>query len=106
MLVSLNTTQDRHGVQGPVIDTGIKFQNSDIAPETTFTRTVSYRLGHARAGSSGVTIGDDVETGGAFDTEAGPACGGVDTTKASSCEPETDPKEDVVDQDTQVYCSI
>jgi len=96
VLVSLNTTPDCHVVQGPVIDTGIKFENSNVAPETTRTRTFSYVLG--QAGSSGATVGD-VETGGAFDTEAGPGYG-VDTTRAPSCEPETDPKEYVVDQDT------
>jgi len=81
-----------------VIDTAIKFENSNVAPETTVTRTVSYMLG--QAGSSGVTIGDDVETGGGFDTEAGPGCSRVDTTKASSCELRTDPKEYAVDQGT------
>ena len=101
MLVSLNMTQDRHSVQGPVIDTGIRF-DSDVAQETTFTRTVSYTLGHA--GSSGVTIGD-VETGGAFETGAGLGCG-VDATGASCCESKPDLKEYVGDQDTQVYCSI
>lgn len=97
MLVSLNATQDCQVVQGPVIDTGIKFEHSNVAPETTFTRTVSYVL--EQAGSRGVTIGDDVETGGAFDTEAGPVYE-VDTTKALCCEPKSDPKEYVVDQDS------
>ena len=75
-----------------MVDTGIKFA-SNVAPETTCIRTVSFTLG--RAGSSGVTIGD-VETGSAG---AGLVCG-VDATKASSCEPRPDPKECVVDQDT------
>ena len=88
-------TQDHHGVQGPVVDTGIKFA-SNVAPETTCIRTVSFTLG--RAGSSGVTIGD-VETGSAIETGAGLGCG-FDATKASSCEPRPDPKECVVDQDT------
>ena len=95
MLVSLNMTQDHHDVQGPVVDTGIKF-DSNVAQETTCMRTVSYTLG--RAGSSGVTIGD-VETGGALETGAGLGCG-VDATKASSCGSRPDPKEYVVDQDT------
>jgi len=95
VLVSLNMTQDRHGVQGPVVDTGIKF-NSNVAPETTCIRTVSFTLG--RAGSSGVTIGD-IETGSALETGAGLGCG-VDATKASGCESRSDPKECVVDQDT------
>jgi hypothetical protein len=82
-------TQDCHGTQEPVVDTAIKF-GSNVAPETTFTRTVSYTLGHA--GSSGVTIGD-VETGGAVET-------GVGAIKASSCGSKPDLKECVVDQDT------
>lgn len=88
-------TQEYHGTQEPVVDTAIKF-GSNVAPETTFTRTVSYTLGHA--GSSGVTIGD-VETGGAAETGAGLGCG-VGAVKASSCGSKPDLRECVVDQDT------
>lgn len=106
MLVSLNLTQDRHGVQGPVIDTGIKFDDSNVAPDTTFSRTVSFTVGHT-AGSSGVIDGNDVETGDAFVpvTTAGRGCA-VDATNAPSCESQPHLKGCVVHQVTSVPCSV
>ena len=102
MLVSLNLTQERPGVQGPVIDTGIKF-NTNVAPDTTFSRTVSFTVGHT-AGSSGVIDGGDVENGDAFVPVTTAGCGcAVDTTKASSCESQPHRKGCV--QVTSVSCS-
>jgi hypothetical protein len=102
VLVSLNLTQER--VQGPAIDTGIKF-NSGVAPDTTFSRTVSFTLGHT-AGSSAVVDSDDVESGGGtFVTRTGRGSG-VDAIKAPRPESQPQPTECVVHQVTSVSCSV
>ncbi|KAH9962979.1 hypothetical protein BC827DRAFT_185806 [Russula dissimulans] len=66
VLVSLNLTQDRRGARAaPAIESGIKFRASNHAPQTSFSRTVSFTVEHTvGSGFNGESDGHgDAETG-------------------------------------------
>ncbi|KAI0301624.1 hypothetical protein B0F90DRAFT_1817086 [Multifurca ochricompacta] len=77
VLVSLNLTQDH--IQGPVVDTGIKFDRNAVA-NSTLTRTVSFTLAHA----SRNPYDGDGEVGVALVTGDGAECG-IDSMPSPDC---------------------
>jgi len=92
VLVSLNMTQDR--IQGPVVDTAIKFESNSV-PMSTFARSISFTVAQTvGTGTNDTSDADaDVEAGVAF--VIGPGCEGGDS-KGPKCESNPDVKEYVV----------
>jgi hypothetical protein len=86
--------QDR--VQGPAIDTGLKFGSHNV-PQSTCTRTVSFTLART-AGSNGASEGD-VEGG--IELVSGARCS-VDDSKVPNYESDPDLKGYIVHQVTEV----
>jgi hypothetical protein len=63
VLVSLNLAQDRD-TQGNAVDTGLKFSASTVhGPQSSCTRTVSFRLAHTASSSAAIVNKGDVESG-------------------------------------------
>jgi hypothetical protein len=83
-------TEDR--IQGPVVDTAIKFESNSV-PMSTFARSISFTVAQTGTGTNGTSDADaDVEAGVAF--VIGPGCEG--DSKGPKCESNTDVKEYVV----------